>query len=218
MNTGFKTFVCAGAVILVADELSAADRSDSLDALLYAQTVAAHKVSDGRDVESWAHANNMALRATGALLLDNPGVNFSAPLPESFTVLELATRLLHSWIPATVTRVCASAIELQLKQVSAEVANQSIQPHVLLEGNCIRFMLGVVSSGIAVSTVVVSFEVAEIVVDNVLYHRFNNKSIQGRVFVEGYKALIDPEDYGFSRAKVISLLGERRQEQIIALA
>jgi hypothetical protein len=215
MNTGIKTFVCAGAVVLVADELSAADRSDSLDALLYSQMVASHKVSDIRDVEAWAHANKMAMRATGAMLLDNPGVSFPAPMPESFTLLEFAIRLLHHWIPATATRVCASAIELQLRQVSAAIA---IQPHVLLEGNCIRFMLGFASSGTEVSTVILSFEVEDSVVDNVLHHRFNSKSVLGNLFVEGYRALIDPEDYDFSRAKVISILGERRQEQIIALS
>jgi hypothetical protein len=218
MNTGYKTFVCAGAVILLADELSAADRSDSLDALLYAQTVASHKVSDVHDVESWAHANKVAMRAAGAMLLDNPGVSFPAPMPESFTLLELATGLLHHWIPATAARVCAAAIELQLKGVSAAIAKQIIQSHVLLEGKRIRFMLGFASPGTELSTVILSFEVGESVVDNVLHHRFNSKSGLGNVFVEGYRALIDPEDYVFSRAKVISLLGERRQEQIIALS
>ncbi|CAI8925382.1 hypothetical protein [Pseudomonas sp. IT-P395] len=218
MNTGSKTFVCAGAIILLADELSTADRSDSLDALLYSQTVASHKVSDVSDVTAWTHANKMAMRATGALLLDNPGVSLPLPMPDSFTLLEFATRLLHHWIPATVTRVSASAIESQLKQVSVAVANESIQPHILSGGNCIRFMLGFASAGTTLSTVILSFESAESIVDNVLHHRFNSKSVQGNVFVEGYRALIDPEDYIFSRAKVISLLGERRQEQIIALS
>lgn len=218
MNAEFKTFVCAGAVILVADELSESDSSDSLDALLYSQTVASRKVLDVRDVESWIHANKMALRTTGAMLLDNPGGNLPVPMPESFTLLEFATRFLHRWIPATVTHVSASAIELQLKQDTAAAARASIQSHVIREESCIRFILGVASSGIEVTAVILSFEVEDSIVGNVLHHRFNSKNIRGNVFVEGYRALIDPEDYVFSRAVAISLLGERRQEQIIALS
>ena len=61
-NSGFKLFVCAGAIVLVADEVSESDRCDSLDALLYSQTVAARKVADFALVESWCHANKMAMR------------------------------------------------------------------------------------------------------------------------------------------------------------
>lgn len=218
MNTKFETFVCAGAVILVADELSDADRSDSLDALLYSQTVAAHKAADMHDADTWIHANKMAMRATGAMLSDNPTGNLPITVLENFTLLELTTRLLHLWVPATATCVRASTVELQLNQALATAANEQLQQHVLLGGKWIRFILGFVSAGTVITTITLSFEVADSVIDNVMQHRFSRESIAGDVFVEGYRALVDPEDYDFSRAKIISLLGERRQAQIIALS
>ncbi|KAE9648927.1 hypothetical protein [Pseudomonas sp. PB106] len=218
MNTKFEIFVCAGAVILVADELSDADRSDSLDALLYSQTVAAHKAADMRDADTWIHANKVAMRATGAMLSDNPSGNLPITVLENFTLLELTTRLLHLWVPATAPCVRASTVELQLNQALATAANEQLQQHVLLGGKWIRFILGFVSAGTVITTITLSFEVADSVIDNVMQHRFSRESIPGNVFVEGYRALVDPEDYDFSRAKIISLLGERRQEQIIALS
>lgn len=219
MNTGvgFKTFICAGAVILVAVELPESDRHDGLDALLYSQTIASHKVPDFSEIKPWTHANKMAMRVVGAMLLDNPNVSLPVPMPGKFTLVELMQQIPRQWMPAATAQALDSSLELLSDQASATLASEVLQKHVLHQGRWIRFTFGFITQGLVITTVVISFGFDEIIVGNLLRHRFNTEKILGNVSVDGYKALIDPEDYDLSRAKVISLLGARRQEQIIPL-
>lgn len=219
MNTGggFTTFICAGAVIMVADELPESDRHDGLDALLYSQTVASHKVPDFSEVEPWIHANKVAMRVMGAMLLDNPNVSLPVPMPGSFTLVELVQQIPRQWMPVATAQALDTGLKLLSDQASAALASEVLQKHVLHEGRWIRFTFGFITQDLAITTVVIAFEFDEVIVGSVLGHRFNTEKVLGNVSVDGYKALLDPEDYDLSRAKVISLLGARRQEQIIAL-
>ena len=219
MNTGvgFKTFICAGAVILVADKLPEPDRHDGLDALLYSQTVASHKVPDFSEVEPWTHANKIAMRVMGAMLLDNPNVSLPVRMPGNFTLVELTQQILRPWLPAATAQALDSRLEFLSGQASAALASEILQQHVLHQGSWIRFTFGFITQGLAITTVVISFEFDEVIVGSLLRHRFNTEKLLGNVSVDGYKALLDLEDYDLSRAKVVSLLGARRQEQIIAL-
>jgi hypothetical protein len=212
---GFKASICAGAVILMADELPESERYDGLDALLYSQTVASHKVPDLTEFESWAHADKMAMRVMGATLLDDPSVSLPVPLPGSFTLAELAQQVLRQWMPAATAEALYTSLELLSDQAVTSPANEVLRKYALQQERWIRFKIGVLSQGIAMSVAVISFEIDEVVADNLLCHRFSTEKVPGNVSVTGYKALIDPEDYDLSRAKVISLLGSRRQEQII---
>lgn len=215
--TGFKTFICAGTVVLVADELSAAEQQDGLDALLYAQTVACHKHPDVAQVEPWNHASKIALRMTGALLLENPEASLPVPMPDNFTLAEVTERILHPWVPASTSEVVRTCLGPVSRQASSDRAMAVLQQHALLEGRWIRFGFGFLSQDLKLSKVVIAFEFDEVVNDSLLCHRFNTENVRGNVSIDCFQALIDPEDYAFSRDKVIALLGARRQEQIIAL-
>lgn len=214
---GFKAFICAGAVILVADELSESDTQDSLDALLYSQAAATNKITDLTQVETWTRANKMAMRVTGAMLLDNPDANFPVSMPGRFSLLGLARQVLGEWIPETVASVMDSNVQLRLEQALAAPAIEELQQHVVHQDKWVRFMFGVVCPDLTITVVLIAFAFDEPIVDNVLRHRFNSEKVLGNLYVDGYKALADPEDYDLSRATIISLLGERRHKQIIAL-
>jgi hypothetical protein len=213
---GFKLFVCAGAIVLVADEVSGADKCDSLDALLYSQTAAARKVADYSLGESWCHANKMAMRITGALLLDNPGVSLPPATPGHFSLLGLAQQVIHKRMPSSAIWGDSSFSSL-LERATAALARDTLQKHVLHEQRWIRFMLAVISPELNITTVMIAFEFDEPIVDHVLEHRFSTEKVLGNVSIDIYRALADPDDYELSRQTIISLLGERRQEQIIAL-
>lgn len=217
-GVGFKAFVCAGTVVLVADELLASDRCDGLDALLYAQLVASRKCPDFAQVDAWNQANRIALRVTGAMLLDNPQASLPVPMPRSFTLAELTRRILYQWVPATTDEVVDLSLDSLLSEASPTPATGVLFENALHEGRWVRFGLSLLTRGLGVSTVFIAFEVDEVIEGNLWCHRFNTANVRGNVSIDGYRALIDPEDYVFSRAKVIELLGERRQEQIIALA
>lgn len=213
---GFKLFVCAGAIVLVADEVSESNQCDSLDALLYSQTVAARKVADFSQVEAWCQANKMAMRITGALLLDNPAVSLPLATLGSFSLLGLAQQVIQKRMPSSALWGDSSFPSL-LDRASAALARDTLQEHVLHEQRWIRFMLSIISPGLNITTVMIAFEFDEPIADQVLEHRFNTEKILGNVSIDIYRALVDPEDYELSRKTIISLLGERRQEQIIAL-
>lgn len=217
-NTGFDVFVCAGAIVLVANEVSASDRRDTLDALLYSQTVAARKVTDLASVVSWCHGHKMAMRITGTLLLDNPEVRLPVPTQGCFRLMELAKQVIHEAMPSSAVWGSDSNVQSQLDRTLATLASDVFQKHILHEGKWIRFMLSVLSPDLNLTTVMIAFEFDEPVVNHVLEHRFNTAKIVGNVSLDVYRALVDPEDYGLSRTTIISLLGERRQEQIMALA
>lgn len=213
---GFKLFVCAGAIVLVANEVSESDQCDSLDALLYSQTVAARKVADFSLVDAWCDAKKMAMRLTGALMLDNPAVSLPLATPGSFSLLGLAQQVIQKRMPSSAIWGDSSLPSL-LDRASAALARETLQKHVLHEQRWIRFMLSVISPGLNVTTVMIAFGFDERIVDQVLEHRFDTEKIQGNVSIDIYRALADPDDYESSRKTIISLLGELRQEQIIAL-
>ena len=210
-----KVFVCAGALVLVSKELSASDIDDSLDALLYSQTVASHKVPDAVEYEAWNDANKTALKVTGALFFDDPVISAPVTTPDTFTLLELTQELLQGWAPAVLNQQVIANLTSQLESNGA--ALELLQRNTLQEGKSIRFMLGSVSAESTLTMVVISFAVKEPVPGNVLEQRFNAEQIVGNLAVDCYKALIDADDYCFSRARIIALLGERREKQIIAL-
>ncbi|MHB2245860.1 hypothetical protein ACX64O_03155 [Pseudomonas fitomaticsae] len=214
---GFKTFICAGTVVLVADELLESDRCDGLDALLYAQLVASHKCPDFAQVDPWSQANKIALRVTGAMLLDNPQASLPVPMPGSFSLAELTRRILHQWVPAATDEVLDLTLDSLLCKASPTPAMEVLFENALHKSRWVRFGFSLLSGSLGVSTVFIAFEVDEVIEGNLLCHRFNTANVRGNVSIDGYKALIDPEDYVFSRDKVIALLGERRQEQIIEL-
>lgn len=217
-DAGFKTYICAGALIWVADELSAADRLDSLDALLYCQTVAAHKTAQFSDKQAWAHANKMAIKVTGAMLVDNPNVSFPVSMPATFTLPELVQRIMRPVMPLTMVDSQDSGWQVPADQATAVLASELLQTHVVYQERWIRFMFSIVSPGVTITTAMISFEYDENIVSAVLEQRFSTEKIVGDLFVDAYKAFTETEDYDFSRATIISLLGARRQEQVIALA
>jgi hypothetical protein len=220
MNTGigFKTFICAGTVVLVADELLESDRCDGLDALLYAQLVASHKCPDFAQVDPWNQANKVALRVTGAMLLDNPQASLPVPMPGSFSLVEWARRTFQQWVPAATGEVVDLSLDSLSSKAAPTLAMEVLLENALYKDRWVRFGFSLLSRGLGVSTVFIAFEVDEVIEGNLLLHRFSTANVRGNVSIDGYRALIDPEDYVFSRDKVIALLGDRRQEQIIALA
>ena len=217
-NSKLNPFICAGAIVLVMADLPQANTTDSLDALLYSQTVAANKVTDFSRGEPWANANKIALRVTGALLLDNPVTSLPAPMHDSFSLLELAQEVLRSWLPVTAASVLESTWQNRLDQPFSTIAMETLQQHVVHQGRWIRFMFSLLCADQTITTVMIAFEFDEVIVGNVLQHRFNTEKVLGNLSTDGYKALVDPEDYEFSRATIISLLGDLRHEKIIALA
>ena len=64
----------------------------------------------------------------------------------------------------------------------------------------------------------ISFEVDEVIVGNLPAHRFRHEKVLGNVSISAFNALVEPEDYDLSRETVVSLLGARRQEQIVQLS
>lgn len=210
-----SAFVCGCALVLVADDLSSQERQDALDALLYSQTAASRKVLELSAVESWAHANKMAMRVAGAVLADDREINVPLSASGAFTLLEIVQEINNSSEPPIKIPGGHWMSALKLEETSPTL--DVLQKHVVHEGRWIRFMFAVFSPGITITTVVISFECSEIMGTNIFQHRFSADEVVGNISVSTSTALMDGDDYDFSRATVISLLGERRHEQIIAL-
>jgi len=217
-NSGYKPFICAGAVILVANDLSESNTRDILDALLYAQTAAANNVTDFSQTASWTNAHKIAMRVTGAMLLDDPDASLPAPMHDSFSLIELVQKVLRNWPLGTAASVLDSTGQSRLDLRFSTPAIETLQQHVVHQGRWVRFMFSLISADLTITTVMIAFEFDEVMGGNVLQHRFNTEKVLGNLSVDGYRAQADPEDYEFSRATIISLLGELRNEHIIALA
>ncbi|WP_460123573.1 hypothetical protein [Pseudomonas sp. H3_G09] len=208
-------FVCACALVLVTDDLSGQERQDALDALLYSQTAASRKASQFSAAQTWAQITDRAMRVAGASLTDDQEMNFPLPVSGGVTLLEVAQQTMDCWMPAINLPGGQRLSDLKLEATPATLG--LLRQHVVRDDKWIRFMFAVVSPGITIPKVVISFEYCGVIGADILQHRFTADDVVGDVCVSASKALLDREDYDFSRATVISLLGERRQEQVLAL-
>ncbi|MFG6204564.1 hypothetical protein [Pseudomonas retamae] len=217
MSTGLgcNAFVCAGTLVLVASELPDAQKTDVLNALLYAQTVADRNVADLSATSLWTQARNRAMSVTGALLLGEPEIHFPVPMPSSFNVLELAQQAMHRANPDMAVIADDWLQGLQLEQTPA--ALEVLEKHVVKQDKWVRFLLTLVSAQASITTVVICFQAVGLMDASAIERRFSGGAIAGNMSVSASKALLEPEDYDFSRAAVLSLLGERCLEQIIGL-
>lgn len=217
MSTGLgcNAFVCAGTLVLVANELPDAQKTDVLNALLYAQTVADRKVANFSAIASWNQARNRAMSVTGALLLGEPQIHFPVPAPASFTVLTLAQQAMHRVNPDMAVIADGWLQGLRLEQTPA--ALQVLEKHVVKEEKWVRFLLTLVSAQAGISTVVICFQAADLREAPVMQRRFSAEALIGNMSISASKVLLESEDYDFSRAAILSLLGERCLEQIVGL-
>ncbi|MBV6826158.1 hypothetical protein [Pseudomonas sp. PD9R] len=208
----YETFICSGALMLVADELSAPERQDGLDALLYAQTVASHQFPNADEHDSWVHANKMAMRTLGGMLFSDPYVSLPVPLPGSFDLSELAQQVLRQWLPAAGVKFLNTCL-----QRLSSPAKDVLRKHALQQDRQVRFQFGVMSAGTTLTVATIAFAYDEAIVGDLSAYRFLPEKVLANVSVSGYRVNLEPEDYDLSRATVISLLGNRRQERIIQL-
>lgn len=220
MSSGlnYTTFICAGAVILVADELSTSDRQDGLDALLYAQTVATRKVPDFEEFESWAYANKMAVRTLGGMLFNDPHISLPAPLYGRFTLGDLALLVLHQWLPAAAVKAMGDSLANLAQQAPDSVAIRLLRAHALQQETRVQIKFGVLSNDLCIDVAAIAFEYDEAIVGHLLGHHFSHEKVPGNVSISALKAHLESDDYELSRATVISLLGARRLEQIVQLS
>ncbi|MFY0729096.1 hypothetical protein [Pseudomonas sp. NFX15] len=219
MNTGlnYTSYVCAGGVILLADELSGADRQDGLDALLYAYTVASHKCPDFRAFGDWAQANKLAMRTLGGALVNDSHGSFPAPLTGSFTLSEWLPQVVAKGVSASALTSLADSLERISRQTSASPSTELLRRHAVQQERWVRLQVAVMSTGTRMTVFTIAFEYGEPVAGNLAAQRFQAAKVNANVAVSGYQALVEREDYDLSRATIISLLGERRQEQVVAL-
>lgn len=216
MSTGLgcNAFICAGTLVLVANELPDAQKTDVLNALLYAQTVADRNVANFSAIASWNQARNRAMSVTGALLLGEPEIHFPVSAPASFTLLTLAQQAMHRVNPDMAVIADGWLQGLRLEQTPA--ALQVLEKHVVKE-EWVRFLLTLVSAQASISTVVICFQAADLREASVIQRRFSAEALIGNMSISASKALLESEDYDFSRAAILSLLGERCLEQIVGL-
>ena len=219
MNTGlnYRTYICAGSMILVADEVSGADRQDGLDALLYAQTVASLKCLDVSAFDDWVHANKMAIRTLGGALYSDTHIISPAGLLGSFTLSELMPRIVGQQVPAAALRSLIASLERLSRQDPASPSNELLRRHSVQQDRWIRLQVGVMSAGTRMTVFTIAFESGEPVTDSLATQRFIHEKTNTNLSVSGYQALVEREDYDLSRATIISLLESRRLEQIVEL-
>lgn len=217
-DSTYTTYLVAGCVTLVCNKLSASERQDGLDAFLYAQVVASNKHPDFAEDTQWSHANRMAMRTLGGVLLSEPSIGFPAPMLSTFTLGELLTPLLSQ----SSLRSATAHLENSLKTLSVypvDSCEQGLFRQHSVQGEArVRFQVGIIEPGILLKSLGVSFAVDGTVSGNPLGHRFDSANLLGNVSIHAYGALVETEDYDLSRSTIAALLGSLRQEQVIELA
>ncbi|MHC8289183.1 hypothetical protein ACYZUD_20700 [Pseudomonas sp. XS1P51] len=216
--SNYATYICAGTVILVANELSESHSQDGLDSLLYSQTVASRKFPDFAQSDLWINASRIAMKTLGGILFSEPNISLPVPASGAFTLGEMAQQVLRQLVSPTAEQSLKTSL-VALSQCAPDSPESTLlHEHMVQNQRRVQFKFGVMSPGVAVAVAAISFEFDEVVAGNLFSHRFSHEKVIGNVLVGGYKALVESEDYDLSRATVISLLGTRRQEQIIKLA
>lgn len=213
----YSPYLCAGAVVLVANKLSDADRQDGLDALLYSQTVASRKCPDFAEFEPWITASRSAMKTLGGMLLSEPGNSYPAYDQGSFKLGDLAQATLGQLMSVDAERslkTCLTALSLRPLE---DAASALVQASTVQNHKRVLFRFGVISPGVSIVFAALSFEYDDDFEGHVLNHRFRYEKVVGNLSIAGFKALVEPEDYDFSRETIRSLLGASRLEQVIGL-
>lgn len=213
----YTTYICAGTVILVSNELSESDRQDGLDSLLYCQTVASHKFPDFAEFKPWIDASRMAVKTLGGTLFSEPDFSLPVPVSGSFTLGELAQQAVRHLVSTAAEQSLKASLEALALRAVALPESTMLHEQIVQNQKRVQFKFGVMSPGVSMAVAAISFEFDDVVSGTILGHRFSHERVIGNVSTGGYKALVESEDYDLSRATVISLLGTRRQEQIIKL-
>lgn len=213
----YRPHLCAGAVVLVSNKLSSADRQDGLEALLYSQTVASRKFPEFDQFEAWTGASRSAMQTLGGVLLSEPDISYPACDRGSFTLGDLAQETLGQLVSVDAGRsleACLKALSLRPQE---DAANELLQAFTVQNGKRVLFRFGAISPGVSIVFAALSFEYDEHFVGHVLNHRFSHDKVVGNLSIAGFKAMVEPEDYDLSRETIRSLLGASRLEQVIGL-
>ncbi|MCU1751486.1 hypothetical protein [Pseudomonas sp. 6D_7.1_Bac1] len=214
-DSTYATYLVAGCVTLVCNKLSASERQDGLDAFLYAQVVASNKHPDFADDAQWSHANRMAIRTLGGVLLSEPSISFPAPMLSTFTLGELLAPLLGQSSLRPATESLMSSLKT-LSGYPADAPEQRLFRQHSVQGEArVRLQVGIIEPGIQLGSLGVSFALNSTVDGNPLCQRFDSANVIGNVSINAHRALVETEDYDLSRSTITGLLGSLRQEQVI---
>lgn len=216
-TSNYDSYLCAGAVVLVANKLSAPERQDGLDSLLYSQTVASRKFPDFAEFYPWISASRTAMKTLGGMLFSEPDNSYPASDTGSFTLGDLAQETLGQLVSVDAEHSLKTSLEaLSLRPLDSP-ESALLQAYTVQNQKRVQFKFGVISPGVSIIFAALSFEYNHKVMGNVLNHRFSHEQVVGNLSIAGFKALVEPEDYDLSRETISSLLGASRVEQVIKL-
>jgi hypothetical protein len=211
----YSTWLVAGAVVLVSDALSVAERQDALDAFLYSRVVASLKHPDFADQALWAGAYKRAMRIVGGLPLDDAHVDIPNELPQGFTL----SQLLLPIVACSALRPVLDTVQRSLQALSrydAETNEMRLFREHLTAGKAgFRLHIAVVDRGLLIRSLWVCFASDEEIAASPLEQCFNQRLVADQIALYQHNVVIEEDDYEQSRDTVVALLGERRQLQLL---
>ncbi|MBU6959494.1 hypothetical protein KRR23_17360 [Pseudomonas sp. CVAP len=230
------TGVCAGNVLLFSGAMSAVERQDVLDSLLYTQVATSRKFPAVSDFDQWQGAWRIAMRVSGWMVSKDSDEAFSAFEQGHFSVQELieAGQAKHLGpqpvcdITASLDAVSLSPLAIDLLRVHTVDHGAATQgtgefhdtDNLSLTGqtNWVRVQAGVVSPGALLTQVTVCFETREAVDADFLQQTFSIQDVVGKVRVNCCVALLEEMDHEPLREFFITWLGGLREEKILILS
>ncbi|MDR9752246.1 hypothetical protein RG836_12370 [Pseudomonas sp. SZMC_28357] len=211
----YSTWLVAGAVVLVSDALSATEQQDALDALLYSRAVASLKHPDFADQALWAEAYKRAMRIVGGLPLDDAHVDIPNELPQGFTL----SQLLMPIVACSALKPVHDAVQRSLQALSRYAAETSemrlFREHLTVGKTGVRLHIAVVDRGLLIRSLWICFASDEVIAAAPLEQCFSQRLVADQIALYQHNVVIEEDDYVQSRDTVSSLLGGRRQLQLL---
>ncbi|VVN13379.1 hypothetical protein PS662_03969 [Pseudomonas fluorescens] len=157
------------------------------------------------------------MKTLGGMLLSEPGNSYPVSDRGSFTLADLAQETLGKLVSLDAQQSLKTSLNALSRRPFDHPESALLHAFTVQDQKRVRFKFGVISPGVSITFAALSFEYDDHFVGSVLSHRFRHETVLGNLSIAGFKAVVEPEDYEYSRETIRSLLGASRVEQVIKL-
>ncbi|RON58427.1 hypothetical protein [Pseudomonas frederiksbergensis] len=222
-------YVSGGSVLVLSPVLGSSQRDDVTASTLYMQLASTNKHPEFKDFDLWCEVYSILLRRLHFNVLGTAGDVYTLGREGHVSVASVIDNALERFF----SREQIALIHPALQSLSTGASNctslqvltrHAVEPVIGTSESTdsqgltrIRLQVGLVDETATLKMLRISFAVAEPLSSNFMSQQFMADRIRGSVHLSCFQAQLTDEYEDFSRSTVLSILGTRREDEIVEL-
>lgn len=223
------SYVSGGSVLVLSPMLERSQRDDFTASTLYMQLASTHKHPEFKDFDSWCEVYSLLLRRLHFNVLGTAGDVYTLGREGHVSVASVIDNALERCFSREQIALINPALQSLSAGTSSGTSLQVLTRHAVepVIGTSestdsqgltrIRLQVGLVDEAATLKMLRISFAVAEPLNSNFMSQQFMADRINGSVHLLCFQAQLSDEYEDFSRSTVLSILGTRREDEIVEL-